>query len=346
MSQVFHTVAMVSCGPTAVCRCAFFIVLLGAYSDYPLARAQDIVYFSHPRTRGETRLTGEVLDYKGKQLEIRVEGQPRTVSAEQVRRIEFRKQAVHAEGDKLFAAHDFSEARNRYQKARLAEPRAWVQRLLIAQIVWCDRHLEQFEVAGDRFLSLLADDPETPYFEALPLAWVSRPLSPAGETKALSWLGSDQPAAQLLGASHLLMTRHRAQALDKLQTLRFHKDPRLAGPAKTQIWRSEMTTASSAKVAQWQEELDKIPERLRAGGYYVVGNALARQQQTEDAALALLRVPVLYPQERNLAARCLADAAQLLAGAGKADEAARLKRELTASYAETRDAEEAKTRTK
>jgi hypothetical protein len=310
------------------------------------AQPQDVVYFSHPRTRGETRLTGEVLDYKGKQLQIRVEGQVRTVSAEQVRKIEFRKQAAHVEGDKLFAAHDFSEARNRYQKARLAEPRAWVQRLLVAQIVWCDRHLEQLEVAGDRFLSLLADDPETPYFEALPVVWVARPLSPAAEAKALAWLAGDQPVAHLLGASHLLMTRHRAAALDKLQTLRFDKDARLAGPANEQLWRSEIATASSAKVAQWQEELNKVPERLRAGGYYVIGSALARQPQPDEAVLALLRVPVLYPQERNLAARCLADAARLLEGASKVDEAARLKRELTTKYAETRDAEEAKTRSK
>ena len=103
--------------------------------------------------RGETRLIGEVVDYKGKQLEIRVEGQVRTLPAEQVRRIDFRKHTLHAEGDKLFAAHDFAEARNRYLKARLAEPRAWVQRILMAQVVWCDRNLGQFDGAGERFLA-------------------------------------------------------------------------------------------------------------------------------------------------------------------------------------------------
>ncbi len=291
-------------------------------------------------------MIGEVLDYKGRALEIRVEGQVRTLSAEQVRRIDFRKQPVHAEADKRFAALDFAEARNAYQKARLAEPRAWVQRMLIAQLVWCDTHLGQFETAGERFLSLLADDPETPYFAALPLAWVARPPSPGLETKALAWLANEQPAAQLVGASHLLMTRHRTAALDKLQTLRLDRDPRLAGPASAQTWRSEIATASSAKVAQWREDLNKIPEPLRAGGYYVVGSALARQQQAEDAALTLLRVPVLYPQERTVAAHALADAAGLLEGLGKPDEAARLRRELTTSYAETRDAEEAKPRSK
>jgi hypothetical protein len=310
------------------------------------ACAEDIVYFGHPRARGETRVRGEVVDYKGKQLEIRVEGQVRTLPAEQVRRIDFQKHAEHVAGDKLFAAHDFAQARTHYQKARLAEPRAWVQRILLAQLVWCDRHLEQFELAGERFLALLADDPDTPYFEAMPLPWAARPLSPALEAKALTWLASDQPAAQLLGAGHLVMTRHRAQALAALQTLRFQKDARLAGPAKAQIWRAEMASASSAQVAQWHEDLKGIPERLRAGGYYVVGSALARQQQGEDAALTLLRVPVLYPQERDLAARCLADAAALLEGQGKADEAARLRRELTTKYAGTRDAEEAKSRSK
>ena len=43
-----------------------------------------------------------------------------------------------------------------------------------------------------------------------------------------------------------------------------------------------------------------------------------------------------------MAARCLADAARLLGELGKADEAARLNRELLSQYAETRDALEVK----
>jgi hypothetical protein len=310
------------------------------------ARGEDIVYFAHPRARGETRLTGEVVDYKGKQLEIHVQGQVRTLSAEQVRRIEFAKHAEHVEADKRFAAHDFAEARSRYLKALQAEPRAWVRRMLAAQLVWCDRHLQQFDSAGARFLALVSDDPETPYFDALPLAWVAQPPTPALEGSALRWLTSEQPLGQLLGASHLLASRHRSKALEVLQTLRFDRDPRIAGPAKAQIWRSEIATASSARVAEWQAELEKIPERLRGGGYYVIGTALARHQQNEDAALTLLRASVLYPQDRNLAARCLADAARLLDGLGKADEAARLQRELLTQYADTRDAEEVKSQLK
>jgi len=281
------------------------------------------------------------VEYKGKSLEIRIDGEVRTVAAERVRRIEFRKHAQHVEGDKLFAAHDFAEARNRYLKARLAEPRAWVQRLLMAQTVWCDRHLGQFEGAGTRFLDLLAEDPETPYFEALPIAWLSSPLTPALEAKATAWLASNQPVPQLLGASHLVLSRHRSAAMDKLQTLRFHRDTRIAGLAKAQLWRAELATASSAQVAQWQIEAEKIPEPFRAGAYYVIGSALARHKQPEEAALTLLRVPVLYPEDRNLAARCLADAAALLKGLGRTDEAAHLERELATRYAETRDATEA-----
>lgn len=305
------------------------------------ADAQDVVYLS-ARGRGETRLVGEIVDYKGKQLEIRVEGQVRTMPGEQVRRIEFRKHALHLEGDKLFAAHDFAAARERYAKASAAESRAWVRRMLVAQVVWCDRHLALFGTAVDELLAIAADDPETPYFDALPLAYLPQPIAPALEQKARGWLAKDEPAAQLLGASYLLMTTHRAAAVDRLQSLRSHRDPRIAGAAKSQLWRAELATATSAKVAEWQSELNKIPEAVRAGGYYVVGSALARQQQPEEAALTLLRVPVLYPHDRNLAARCLADAARLLQGLGKTDEAARLNRELLSQYAETRDAAEVK----
>jgi tetratricopeptide (TPR) repeat protein len=306
------------------------------------AAGEDTVYFSHGRVRSQTRLTGEVLDFTGKQLQIRVNGQVATYPTERVSRIEFRRLQEHTDGDRLFEKHDFAEARKSYLQAQLGEGRRWVRRLLTAQVAWCYRHLQQMDSAGEVFLGLLADDPDTQHFDCIPLAWLPQTVTLPMEAKARNWLASEQPAAKLLGASHLLPTAHRATAVDVLRTLQFHADTRIAGLARAQLWRADLGTASPKQIEEWQEQLDKVPEPLRAGAYYILGSALARTGQSKQAALVLLRVPVLYSKERTLAARALLDAARQLDKLGQRREALRLYREIAADYAETRDATEAK----
>jgi tetratricopeptide (TPR) repeat protein len=306
------------------------------------AAEEDVVYFSHGRLRSQTRLTGEVVDFTGKQLQIRVNGQVSSYATERVSHVEFRRQPEHHEADQLFAKRDFAEARNRYLRTQLVEGRRWVRRLLVSQVIWCYAHLQQMDSAGDTFLDLLADDPDTQYFDAIPLAWLPQAVPPLLENKARAWLDSHQPAAVLMGASHLVSTSQRAAAMDALRKLRLHADPRIAGLAAAQLWRAELATASPRELEEWREELPKIPEPLRAGAYYMLGSGLARNGQAQTAALSFLRVPVLYPRHRNLAARALLDAGRQLDKLGRRSEALRLYREIVADYPETRDAAEAK----
>jgi TolA-binding protein len=74
---------------------------------------------------------------------------------------------------------------------------------------------------------------------------------------------------------------------------------------------------------------------LRAGPYFLAGKALARHGRHEQAALALLRVPILYPEQRGLAAECLLLAAGQLKMLDSKAEAAALYRELKQAYPES-----------
>jgi len=99
-----------------------------------------------------------------------------------------------------------------------------------------------------------------------------------------------------------------------------------------QTWRAAMITADSKQIDTWEGAADNMPERLAAGAYLVVGRARARLRQWEPAALALLRVAILYPQHRELAARALLEAGRALEGLDRKAEAARLYRELIRNY--------------
>jgi hypothetical protein len=105
--------------------------------------------------------------------------------------------------------------------------------------------------------------------------------------------------------------------------------------AAAQLWRTQIVSATPEQVDRWRQSVRKFPPTVRAGPYYVIGRALARQGRHEQAALALMRVPILYSGERTLAAESLWGAAGQLKRLGATAESARLYRELAADYPES-----------
>ena len=80
--------------------------------------------------------------------------------------------------------------------------------------------------------------------------------------------------------------------------------------------------------------IEKLAPKQRAGPYYVWGQALAQKRNYPSAALAYLRVPVIYAKHRGLAASALLEAGDALQQAGLAPQAASCYRELASDYAE------------
>lgn len=295
-----------------------------------------------------TRLSGEIVDYTGAELRIKVAGgKQRSVPAEQVARVIYPLSEAQRSGDERFAAGDFKGALAQYGAALGPEKerRPWVRRQLAAQMVWCLRNLGQIEQAGQIFLQvLLGSDEHTPYFDCLPLAWTIGIPSPTLERTAQAWLANaDSPAATLLGASQLLSTAQRPAALTQLQRLSADKDPRIRWLAQAQIWRTSLFQAHEEQLLGYLKAIDDCPEALRAGPYFVAGSALVKRRPKE-AALALLRVPIEYPRERQLASLALLTAGRALQQVGQDDEAGRLYREVVGRYRDLPEAAEAQQR--
>jgi tetratricopeptide (TPR) repeat protein len=239
----------------------------------------------------------------------------------------------------------FEQALELCRRAIDGERRLAHRRQLIAKVVLCYQALGQAELAGETFLLLVRDDPTTAHFGCIPLAWLPEQASPALERSARAWLArEDLPAAVLLGASHLLSGPNRALALDRLGRLAAGTDRVVPLLAQAQIWRTQTATVDAAKLPHWEEVIARMPEAARAGPYYLLGQALARHGRWEDAALALLRAPILYPENRALAARSLVEAGRCLAQQGAPAEASRLFREVLEKYRDTRAAAEAQSR--
>jgi tetratricopeptide (TPR) repeat protein len=318
---------------------------IGLLPAAPSEAAQDVVYLK-PAAAGAApqRLTGEITDYTGRELRLTSPtGRQRSIPADQVERIDTSHSAEQSAGDEAFAGGDFRAALEQYRRALAAtrEPRDWVRRQILAQVVWCLRNLGQSDQAGEYFLILLSRDPTTQDFDCIPLAWTDEPPPQAVVQKAQTWLtDSDNPAALLMGASALLATSQRAAALKTLGRLTADPDPRIAWLAQAQRWRAAAGEATPEQLQNWSDAIESSERSLRAGAYFLVGTAWARRDP-EAGAILLMKLPILYQREYRLAAAALLAAGACLERADRTQQAARLYRELTRKYSQTPEAGEA-----
>lgn len=314
------------------------------------AAAEDIVTLA-PRSEGAGRIVmkGKIVDYTGALLTLEdAQGTKANIPGKQVVEVQSTWTAAQTEGDDAWNRRDLATAVTKYQTALAAEPRRWVKRMLQARLIATLRESDRWEPAADLFLSLVRDDPATPDFAVIPLPWTTLSPPPSLETKARGWMNDRTSSiAALVGASFLLSTSARSDALRRLGELAIDGDVRVARLADAQRWRAAAVTADAATVGTWEQTVEKIPEPLRPGPYLVVGRAWASHNEPERAALQLLRVPILYGDAQpRLAAEAFWSAGQALEKLQRPAQAADLYRELVRDFPTTAAAATARDRLK
>ncbi|MDP7015106.1 MAG: hypothetical protein QGG36_04875 [Pirellulaceae bacterium] len=329
-------------------RAALAIVSTLIVSVCPPARqasAADVVVISAGRDGTERkRLIGEVIEYTGRELRIVNNGREQMVPGGKVISIQTARTDEQKRADNAFADGDYRSALDLYLAANRAEQRAWVQRRFIARVCQCYRNLGAADKAGDAFKLLYQSDSATPYIEAIPLAWRNPLPSPAMERKAATWLAaSDNDAANLIGASWLLRAQ-RESARDKLNELTNSTDARIAKLAAAQLWRDKLVTVREADIERWRTAIGRLPDSLRGGPYYLLGQAWSRLDQPENAALAFLRPPILFPDDAALAAESLLAAGRELEKMKRPEDARQAYREVISKYSGAQIAQEARER--
>ncbi len=284
------------------------------------------------------RLRGKIAEHTGRELRIRsATGGERTIPSASVARVEFVRTPEQVSGDEQFAAGNWQLALASYQRALEAsrEPREWVRRQILSQVVWCYRNLARWDEAGRYFLLLVASDPSTPYFDAIPLVWREEPLPAEVARQAAAWLAaSEQPVSVMMGASLLIDSQARTEALAKLRGLLADPDPRIVWLAYAQLWRAGANNATVDQQRSFAARINTSDETLRAGPYFILGRSLLATRP-EEAAIALLHVPIEFPRERILAAEALMAIAGVLEQLKQPELAIGLYREAAAVFSET-----------
>ena len=313
-----------------------------------MAVAEDqVTYATGPDGGSRTTVRGTILDHTGQKLTLRsAMGSPQEIPASRVLEVSTEWSPTKVKADRSFGDHQYDQALRLYGQALGDESRVWAQREILAQMICCLRQLERIEQATDFFLRLVQSDPETIWFGRIPLSWQTVQPPPALEKRAEQWMqNADSPAARLIGASWLLGTRHRAAAIEALQRLASQGQVRIASLATAQLWRTQAATVDEAGLERWADLLQKMPREVRPGALYVYAQALAARGHSERAALAWLRIGLLYADhDRSLAAWGLLSAGRELERMGDHRQAASLYREILRDYAGTTTATRATAR--
>jgi tetratricopeptide (TPR) repeat protein len=260
-------------------------------------------------------------------------------------RVETPQSEPHRQGLQLLAAGQIEDADHLLREALNRETREWVRREILADLVRASLWKGDYAGASVRFGLLYSSDPLTRHFGLIPAAWSEKTVDDGQRRAASSLVVESSPVSQLVGASILLVgSDHEELAKDTLKALAGGNDRNIRQLAEAQLWRLNVRDQNVAayELERWQRHVESLSENMRGGPYYVLGRGYRSKLLRDQAALAMLRLPILYPHDRPLAARASIEAGEILQSQGRTSEAISALREAVVRFPETIAAQEAR----
>ncbi|RMF37357.1 MAG: hypothetical protein D6753_17715 [Planctomycetota bacterium] len=270
------------------------------------SESTDAILFHRPPRTGDVwngpqhrQIHGNVSRFDAEVLTVATEdGQVRNLASDQVDRVVPRwanEQAAHAR--RLVQQRQFRAAIPALEQAvRSGIPR-WQQRLLIADLVRSVASIGKTRSAGTLFLNLAASHPPPALYADMPLCWTTQEPDVTLRDAARQWLASDDPHAQLLGASWLLSGASRGEAEAGLRRLESSSVEIVAQLARWQRRRLTPPPESLERMPTWMAERDALLGPLQLGPTEFMAERLAQTGQIELAVGQWMRI-VTQHQDR------------------------------------------------
>lgn len=287
--------------------------------------ANDRVHVQYPEKAGEVILVGEIDDFVGDRLTIRLRTTgPETVPASQILHIDTYYNPAHREGLALLDKGDAPAARDALLTAFKDEHRKWVDREILAALIRCDLRTENLLGAGETFASLLNADPETRHWSTAPLVWSPMAVGVPLQSRARQWMSDSRPGMQLVAASILLLDPVYGEvARRSMEELARTPQPPVAALARAQLWRTRLggQALSEKELQSWRTEIQYLPVWLRAGPQYILGRGYLSRNLPRDAVTEWLWLGTSYKDLETLSVRALSEAAEALRDVASESEA-------------------------
>jgi pentatricopeptide repeat protein len=284
--------------------------------------------------------SGIILSYNRDGIVLeRAPGREITIKADEISSVAYKKTDEQLLAEKLHRQGEYLAAVTAFNSAMQIEQRTWVRQELMATLINCLVNTERWDEAARIFGTMIKSDPNSRFFNSIPLAWSERQLPGQAIAQAQTWIDTSEPIAQLMAASWLIGTPQRQQAVDVLNKLSRDNDPRIAHMASAQVWRTQFLTADGGDIERWQAQIQRMPLDLRAGPEFILARALSQNKKYTDAAAMLMKVNIVYQPDNRLRAAALYRAAQALQLANSIEQAQLIFNELITDYPDSEEAQ-------
>jgi tetratricopeptide (TPR) repeat protein len=298
-----------------------------------MAMAQlDVVITRRKDSEQTLKRKGLIVQWKGLSLTINSNGIQREIDNDQIVEVQTKWSDAYRSGLAELKTGKTRIPIIQLEEALKNESRAWAQQIIRAKLVDAYQSIEKHGSAVKHFLQIVQEDPNSRFLHLAPLPWTGSGNSL--DRSALQWIESPDSVTQLIGASWLLGGTERDKGIKMLEELSRDIDPRIKNPAIAQLWRTRVNV-NAKQIEVWQGIVDRMPRELRAGPYFVLAGAQSGAGQSEQAILNLMRIPILYPEQKTLSAAALYRSGSLLHNKGQTEQAQSLLNELMTYYPQT-----------
>ncbi|MGY8747378.1 MAG: tetratricopeptide repeat protein [Pirellulales bacterium] len=275
---------------------------------------------------------GTITQWTGDSLTLSSKGVEREIDNDTIIKIETEWGDNYKLGLQEFNSGNPSFAIVQFDEALSSESRPWAKLIIRAKLIEAYQSLEKYPDAIRQFQIILQEDPQTRFLPLAPICWTGSGTVMADTASQLG--NSRNSFLQLIGASWMLGSPQRNTGIKILQTLSEDIDPRLKNIAIAQLWRTRLNVTDK-QLKPWEKTVAGLPRDFRAGPYLVLAEAQSRVGQTQPAIVNLMRIPILFPEQKSLVAAALYRAGNLLDNQGESDLAQSILNELVTLYPQT-----------
>jgi len=321
------------------------LVLLSCILLPSFTHGADRVTIRPEDSAGLLVISGDIRDYNDEFLTLRSGPQTQLYPRSVVAAVETYRTPEQIRGEELYEQGQIEEATAQFSAALATEQRDWLRREILAGLVRCDQRRGNLEAAANHFVAIIESEPHTRHWGIAPLLWMPTPVSNGLRNAAKRWVVSPSEAVRLLGASLLLSdTMTRLTGLAELHKLERSQDRYVQSLAQAQVWSTTFNSnvLTTEELLRWQHDIDRMPESIRAGPWYALGQAHLVRRDPDAAAAALLRVLIVHDADPQLAARCGLEGALALRRTNREDEARIVLQEVAERFPWTTSASEAR----
>jgi tetratricopeptide (TPR) repeat protein len=300
------------------------LVLIGCACTVPAAVAADRITIRPADSVGRIVVTGDIEDYNDEFLNLRASGGSlQTYPAGVISAVETYRAPTHQTGIERYRRGDIAAAIADFQQALQREQRKWMRREILSWIVRCHQRQGDRDAAAARFVEIVAEEPHTRFWNVAPLTWMASTPSERLQVSGKHWVTAPTEAVRLVGASVLLgAPQTRLTGIAELHKLARSQDRYVGALAQAQIWNATLGTniTSVEELARWERDIGRMPESIRGGPWFALGQARVHRNEPEEAAAAFLRVLIVHDADELLAARAGLEAGLALERINRDDE--------------------------